>query len=227
MSSTNGTTAKTSRVKQVVEDDGMEPVVIMPIEKRILEIPIVGISPLMICNFSEKTRNQMEETQTKGKGAVKAKKEAKNIEECFNLARYIAHPDGWDGCNAVSFRAAMISACRLVDGLSMTNAKQLIFIEPDGYEHPSMIPLVRIYGEPVRHQGTVRVGQAKTADLRYRPLYWPWKAVLRVSFNPKWISEGSLANLVAIAGDACGVGEWRPTAPKSFTGTYGRWKIDL
>lgn len=216
--------AKTQTAAGEAED--FSPVVIMPILKKTVEIPIVGITPLIICNFSEKSRNQIEETQTKGKGAVKAKKEAKDIEQCFNLARYIADPEGWDGCNAVSFRAAMISACRLVDGLTMTNAKQLVFVEPDGYEKPSMIPLVRIYGEPECHRGSVRVGKDKTADLRYRPMYFPWKAVLRINFNPKWISEESIANLVAIAGDACGVGEWRPTAPKSFTGTYGRWKID-
>ncbi len=235
---TNGTTtrdrdaAKRTAKKpaaSVVEEEGISPVVIMPLTRQTIEIKIEGISPLLICNFAQKTITEMEAAQTKGKGAVKGKKPPKVIEDCYNGARYLAAADamqegGWDGVNAVSFRAAMISACRLVDGLNMTNAKQMIFVEPDGYDE-NMTPLVRIIGEPKMHRGTVRVGPQKTADLRYRPMYWPWAAMIRITHNPAWISAESLANLLAIAGEACGVGEWRPTAPKCFTGTMGRWKL--
>ncbi len=214
-----------NRFVREAEPEPFDQVVVLPIEQRTVEIPIAGITPLIICNFSRKILDQMEQAQTCGPNKVKKQKEAKDIQACYQGARYIADPEGWDGCNAVGFRGAMISACRLVDGLAMTNAKQLVFIEADGYEAETMIPLVRIEGEPKMHRGTVRVGPQKTADLRYRPLFWPWKAVIRITFNPQWISSESLANLLAIAGHACGVGEWRPTAPKSVTGSYGRWKI--
>ena len=62
------------------------------------------------------------------------------------------------------------------------------------------------------------------ADLRYRAQYWPWSAVLKVQVVSGQFDESSILALVDAAGIG-GVGEWRPTSPKSRTGDYGRFQI--
>ena len=57
---------------------------------------------------------------------------ARDFDDDFEQAKHIS-TEGWVGIPAGSFRAAMISACRLV-GFKMTLAKLSCFIIADGYD---------------------------------------------------------------------------------------------
>ena len=59
-----------------------------------------------------------------------------------------------------------------------------------------------------------------------RAQYWPWRALLRVQVISSQFDEGSFFALVDAAGIG-GVGEWRPTSPKSATGSYGTFRVDI
>lgn len=185
-----------------------------------LEIRIVGMSQLIVHAWSAKAIRIMEEAQA---GGVRKKKEPRNPKEDYEGAKYVSTA-GWEGVPSVSFKAALVGACRQVDGLPMTMAKRILFVERDGISTEGQ-GLVRIEGEARMRRDMVRL-ESGVADLRYRPEYSPWAATLRIRFNKNVLTHEAVANLVEQAGQFEGIGEWRPSSPKSATGEYGLWSID-
>ena len=183
----------------------------------ILTIGITGTSPLIMHAWSEKARKMILDKQM---GLPVPKKQPKNPEEDFNGARYVSG-EGWDGIPATAFKAAMVGACRMVDSLNMTQAKRMFFVEADD----PATGLVRIYGEPEMREDMVRL-ETGVADIRFRPQYWPWRCNVTVRFLSSIIRTEQVINLISLAGLTEGVGEWRPSAPKSATGTYGLWEVE-
>lgn len=83
--------------------------------------------------------------------------------------------------------------------------------------------LIEIHGEPRMREDMVRL-ETGVADLWYRAEYPEWSAALRISYNANMLSLEQLVNLVNAAGFG-GVGEWRPSAPKSASGSYGCFRV--
>lgn len=187
-------------------------------------IPIVGTTPLIVHNFSKKIMDQMAEAQrNKGPGRrAKTEHTPRDPEADYEAAMY-RFPDGRQGMVATAFKAAMVGACRHVNGLTMTLAKTLFFIHADGRSEDDK-PLVALQGDPRMLTAPVRVGNGK-ADLRYRPIFREWGATLDVEWNASLLSLEAVINLVQIAGWSSGVGDWRPSAPQAFAGEYGRFRI--
>lgn len=183
------------------------------IERGRIEVPIVGTSPLIVHRFDEKAKEMMlAAQQTK----TRAKKEPKDPVACFERSRYRL-ADGADGFPAVGFKAAMVDAARLFDGVKMTELRAALHVVGEGVEQ-----LIRIEAdEPRMREDTVRVGMG-TADLRYRAEYSPWSATLVVNFVPSMISVESVFAIVDAAGMG-GIGEWRPS--KAKTGIYGTFQV--
>lgn len=186
-----------------------------PIERGRAVIPIVGTAPLIVHRFDEKAKEMMlQAQQTK----TRAKKEPKSPIDCFERSMYRL-PDGGHGFPAVAFKAAMVDAARLFDGVKMTELRAALHVVGDGPDQ-----LVRITSaQPRMREDTVRVGMG-TADLRYRAEYNDWTADLIVNFIPSMISISSVIAIVDAAGLG-GVGEWRPS--KAKTGIYGTFCVDF
>jgi len=184
-----------------------------------IRLTVRGITPLIVCRMDQKTQDEM---RAKTEGKAKNAKEAKDPEREWNAARWVS-TDGWDGIHAAGVRAAVISAARSVDGLTMTELKQAIFVNADGYSAEG-VPLVRIDGKARCFTNICRTTTG-VAYPRHRPKYDDWKLTLNLTVNGHILSEEQAANLVALAGAFSGLGEWRPTAPKSMTGDFGRFEI--
>jgi hypothetical protein len=188
-----------------------------------LKVMIEGTAPLMIHRFSMKMRNAIEEKQT-AKDQVARKRPPKDYKAEFNGARYIAR-QGWDGFYAGCIRNAMIGAARYVDGLQMTKAKGLFFVEADGFDKDDGTPLVKIIGpKPVHDTRPVRL-ESGVADLRNRPRFDKWSAELRISFDADHISANDVVNLLARAGSQVGICEGRPGAPNSYGIGFGTFAV--
>jgi hypothetical protein len=198
-----------------VRRDNAEPIRLIRIEERTAAIPIVGVTPVIPHRWSEKSLRLMREAQSGSK--ARAKHAPKVPEEEAEAATYRL-PDGRPGIPATAFKAAIVGACRLFDGISLVQAKQAFFVNGEGSEQ-----LVAIDGTPTLREDTPR-NATGVADLRYRYAYWPWRALLLVTFLPTVVDEASVVALVAAAGTG-GVGDWRPSAPKSLTGTFGRFTV--
>lgn len=180
-----------------------------------LELRIEGVTPLIPHSWSEKSLQLMRSKQF-GQAARPAR-EAKNPEEEAHAATYWL-PDGRPGMPAVAFKAAMCSAVRYFEGLTMVAAKALFFVQGEGPDQ-----LVPIEGTPELWEATPR-NQGGVVDLRYRNRFYPWAATIVVRFLPARIDAQSVVALLDAAGRQ-GVGDWRPASPKSMTGVYGQWRV--
>lgn len=198
------------------------PLGVMIPEPKVLHLvlPIRGITPLIVCRMDQKTQNEL---RAATEGGARNKKEAKDPEKEWNSARWVS-TEGWDGVHAAGIRAAIISAARSVDGVTMAALKQGVFVKADG-QSAEGVPLVRITGEPKCFSNICRTTTG-VAYPRHRPKYDEWSMVLNLTINGHILSYAAAANLVALAGAFSGLGEWRPTAPKSMTGDFGRFEID-
>jgi hypothetical protein len=210
----NGTT------EQKVTPADKTQIIIQRIQPRIIQLEIVGVTPLLVCAWSEKARRQMLDKQMM---KTPAPRQPKNPElDVFN-SRYIC-TEGWDGVPAGGVKGCIVNACRAVLGLPMTLAKRLIFVHGQGLSTKGQ-SLVRIYGDHEMHEGMVTIDNGGTTDIRFRAIYRQWSIRLEIEFLANMISAEQVANLVELAGYVEGLCEHRPGSPKSNTGDFGRFQI--
>lgn len=195
---------------------------ITPPNFQSVTLRIEGNAPLMTHKFSEKMRKQMEAKQT-ATDATGKKREPKDYAAEFEAAKYIS-TSGWEGLPAGAIRAAMIAACRNVEGLSMTSAKGVFFIKADGREVTDGTPLVRIHGKSAHDTRPVRL-ESGVADMRNRPRYDDWHCEITIEFDADQLSAKDVANLLARAGLQVGLCELRPQGKKSFGGDFGTFQV--
>lgn len=195
-------------------------IVIERIQPKVLELEVVGITPLLVCAWSKKARQQMLDKQMK---KANRGKEAKNPEEDYKASLYVS-TEGWTGIPAGGVKGCLVNACRAVDGLPMTLAKRMLFVRADGVTAGGQ-ELVRVYGDHQMHEAMVRIDNGGTADIRFRAVYPQWSVKLQIEFLGSIISAEQVANLVELAGYVEGLCEHRPGAPKSCTGSNGRFQI--
>jgi hypothetical protein len=181
--------------------------------------------PLVIHRFSAKTKEQMKQKMETGKPAAsKRNRDPKSTDDLYREARYQSK-QGWDGFHAASIRNAMISACRLV-GFKMTLARLSIFVLADGVDaEEPQIPLVRIYGEPVKQEDMARV-ETGQPYVTVRAAYHGWKAKLRIRWDAGQFTVSDISNLLTRVGLQVGIGEGRPDSKNSAGMGWGLFEIE-
>lgn len=191
---------------------------------RVAEFKLIGTAPYVQLRFSQKAMNAMMD-KMKGGTQSKSKKirEARNFDDDFIQAQHISE-EGWVGIPAGSFRAAMISACRLV-GFKMTLAKLSLFIIADGIDKVDGVPLVKINGTPEPNIMAVR-NQTGVADIRCRPMWKEWSIKLRIQFDEDQFSLTDISNLLMRVGMQVGLGEGRPDSRESTGLGWGLFKLE-
>lgn len=190
---------------------------------EIVELPIRGTAPLVMNKFSNKAIQQIIATQEGGSQSLgKKKREPKDFEAAYRGAMHISR-EGWHGIPAGAFRNAAISACRTV-GYKMTHAKLAFFVLADGYEADDGTPLVRIVGEPKKHVGPARNDNG-SIDIRARPMWDEWTAVVRIRFDADMFSATDVANLIMRIGMQVGLCEGRPDSKNSGGVGWGTFEL--
>lgn len=209
-------TAAATALKAVTPDGVSERFVIQRPQFVEIVVKLVGLSPLMVHAWSEKARGLM---VAKHAGAPKTRKrEIRDPEQEFRDAAYRLD-DGAHAFPAGGFKAAAVSSCRLIDGITMVAAKSL-FVVPQEYVTITNPKPEKDKPWPTMDARPVRVGMG-AADLRYRPVYWPWACELRVRYVAGSTSAEQIGYLLMLGGEAVGVGEMRPERG----GNYGRFAI--
>lgn len=198
---------------------------IKPPNFQYAEFAIRGVAPLVIHRFSAKTKAQMKDKMETGKAAASKKnREARSTDDLFSEARY-RNKDGWDGFHAASVRNALISACRLV-GFKMTLAKLSIFVEADGWDEAEpQIPLIRIYGDPVKQEDMARV-ETGQPYVTVRPAYHGWRAKVRIRWDGDQFTLSDVTNLLSRVGMQVGIGEGRPDSKNSAGMGWGLFELE-
>ena len=197
---------------------------ITPPNFQVAELEIVGTAPYVQNKFSAKARGEIKAKQMAGSTAKSQKKhKPKDFGALYEQAMHISEKN-WHGIPAPAFRAALIDACRLV-GFKMTLAKQAIFILQDGVDKDDGTPLVKITeGSPKPFESYVRLPTG-VPDIRERPMWTEWAAVVRIQFDGDVFTLEDVTNLLARAGGQVGVGEGRPFSKKSHGMGWGTFEV--
>ena len=189
------------------------------IDADTLRVPIIGTSPLIVHNWSEKAKRQMLDAQ-QGRKKVK---EIRDPRADYESSLYRIDTDGHGdqyGFPVLAFKAATIGGARFYDkSVTMTMLRQCLFFK-GVVTKADPAQLVPIEGEPRMREDVVRVGQG--TDLRYRAEFPEWSAVLTITFVKSALSRNSVLSLIDAGGMGVGVGEWRPQR----SGEYGTYQID-
>lgn len=197
-------------------------IVIDKIGIKTMLVPIKGTSPLIVHNFSEKSKRQMLEAQ-QGKRSIK---EHRDPQAEFEAAFYRLHREGQPdayGFPAVGFKAATIGAARFYGkAVKMTEIRQCMFVKGE-FTKADPQQLVEIVGTPEMREDIVRLGgMSRSADLRYRPMFPEWSTTLEVQYVESTLSKESVLSLIDAGGLGVGIGEWRPEK----NGQFGCYQID-
>lgn len=174
------------------------------IKKHTASITIVGDSPLLINKFSEKSKREMLEKQTKrAKGAKEARDPLKEV-----AAATYRLPNGKYGIPASGLKNCAVSACKFIDGVPMTKAKGAFFVLEDG---DGLVEL-NVKGKPEVDERMVAVGPfgRKVKMARFRPRFDKWSCTFKVIYDPDTLSAEQLLNLYERAGFSIGLCEYRP-----------------
>jgi hypothetical protein len=184
---------------------------------------IMGDSPYVQHKFSEKARKEILDKQVAGSQSQSRKKRApRDLDADYKSAMHISE-EGWIGIPAPAFRNAMIGACRLVN-FKMVHAKISIFILADGIDAEDGTPLVKIDGEPERHEGFVRISMGGTSVVQ-RPMWRRWTASLKIEWDGDQFSLTDVSNLLERAGRQVGIGEGRNSSPNSNGLGWGSFHV--
>jgi hypothetical protein len=176
---------------------------------------LIGNAPLIVHAFPEKARKQMLDKQMKNaKGGRDARDPLAEVE----AAQYLL-PDGRHGFPAVGFKNAAVTACTSLADVTKVAARQAFRIEGLGmntegvlegsFIRTALVPLIA--HPPTIREDVVRLsGPSRSAEMRYRPEYFPWGVELTAIINPQVISLGQLVSMFQAAGHGVGIGDYRP-----------------
>lgn len=217
--------AKVKKTEEAVVEKKSGIFHIPPPNMGIASFHLIGTSPLMVSAFTQKAINKMKEVHEAGSRARSKKtREARNFEADYEAAFHRSH-EGWAGMPAGAFRTAMVDSCRLV-GFAMTKAKLAIFIEHDGLDTVTQVPLVKIIGKPEMRIKPER-NENGSMDLRSRPVWEAWEVDLRLRFDLDMFGLEDVTNLLSRAGMQVGIGEGRPNSRNSTGIGFGLWEVDM
>jgi len=190
---------------------------------RLVAVRITGKTPYMQHRFSKKGE-YMAKQQEGSTGRGKKQHAARNYPQDFADAQHVGS-NGRCGIPAPAFRAAMISACRLV-GFQMTKAKLSVFVENDDYCVKDGTPLVHLIA-PDPEMSTMVVRNATgVIDIRARPLWRKWGADVRLTYDADQFTATDVINLLMRAGAQVGIGEGRPDSKQSAGMGYGMFFVE-
>jgi hypothetical protein len=211
-----------SEEKKKTEEQKRVRVAITPPNFQTAIFTIQGTTPYVQNRFG--ARDDLMRSHEEGSvGKNKKKRTPKNFNALYEKAKHRAE-DGWCGIPAGAFRAAMISACRVV-GFKMTLAKLSVFVDEDGFDKEDGTPLVRITGKERRNDAPVR-NFTGVIDIRARPMWSPgWSAKVRIRWDADQFSLTDVTNLLARVGGQVGIGEGRADSRESVGVGWGHFRV--
>lgn len=209
-------------------------VTIKNIDRKTIQIRIVGDSPLIVHAWSEKAKRMMLEAQQKVT-KTKAKEIRRPFQEFVDSMYWLSEkPKGDTDEELEEAFVEAVKSGKARWGFPVTAVKQAansaayrngwvknqmelrgsyFLSSPDGdyFEIKGTTPEIR--------EDMVRIGMG-SADLRYRGEFSGWYADLTLEYNASGnMTLDQIVNCIQAGGFSCGIGEWRPEKDGSF-GTF-------
>lgn len=203
-----------------------------PIQRRIVTVRLVGVSPLIQHRWAEKAKRLIREKQQEGK-KTKNRDLRDPKQEVKDATYWCDEKETIPGVPAVAIKTAVIEAAHNDLGYPRTLLRKAMFIFPMGRE--IVLPLESASGngkastkakkeappEGVLTEDMVRVGQGST-DMRYRPYFYDWAVTTKWEVDSELLQVEDLVTLLDRAGFGVGIQEWRPQKG----GEFGRFRVD-
>lgn len=185
-----------------------------PLNLETIKLKIIGDSELIVHAWSEKAKKEMLAAQQK----KKVPKEIRDPEKEYKAAFYVIDPkQEIYGFPALAMNVAIIEAAHKNIGIEKTLVKKAIRIL--GNHYVKGMHLLTIHGSKGEmREDMVRIGMG-SADLRYRPMFFPWHMEFMVRYDADLVSSETVVNLINRTGFGVGLGEWRPER-KGVSGTF-------
>lgn len=144
----------------------------------------------------------------------KSTRELRNLDDEYNKCFHYTKDKKY-GFPASGFFGAMLDAAVACD-IPKTELKRAVRIIGDIYE-------IKYKKLNRRIDNPRRAGINSTPDERHRPEFVDWEIEILIQYDKNLISAEQIINLLNRAGFSSGLGDWRPSAPKS--GTHGMFRV--
>lgn len=190
-----------------------------------LDFPIIGTAPYVQQAMSEKTKRALAEQYATQEGPARKKTRVKrNYDEDMANACHRSE-EGWYGIPAPAFRAACIDVMRMTN-YKMTNAKMSIFCRGNGWDAADPgTSLVRLIAPPPRQRQDAMRNTGGGVDIRIRPEWRYWMAVVTLRWDGGQFDAQDVLNLLTRAGEQVGIGEGRPFSKDSYGQGWGTFEV--
>lgn len=190
--------------KVAKKQEAQQRITIPPINFKTARVTLVGVTPLLVHQFSEKSKREIEE-----KHALKAKnkKGARDpmAEYQSSLYTYPGKKNTY-GIPTGGIKNCAVTACKFIDGFPMTLARGSFHVLDNG---SGLIPIKG--SKPRMDSRMVNIGGFKKIKTpRYRGIFDKWAVTFDVKYNEGVISAEQLVNLYENAGFSVGLCEFRP-----------------
>jgi len=187
-------------------------VILEPLQVGLLRVNIKGTAPLILENWSVKTRQQMALSHTGEQ--TEMIRSARNPEEEAKEKLYLTSK-GKYAFPASGLKKAMVSACTSTNK-KITKTFLMQAIHVIGTEGN----LVEFSSPGYRVQEDIgRVGPSKTPRPIWRPVFDSWEAAVLVRYNKAIISPAQIVNMMNLAGFSVGLCGWR-VEKSGYNGTF-------
>ena len=216
---------KTTKQETIIE--------IRPIETEIIQIRIVGDTPLIVHAWSEKAKRMMLEAQMK---ITKTKaKEIRDPFDDFIQSLYWlsgkpeeSTPEAFDNAirNGAKFGFPVGAIKLAANAAAYRNGwvKNQMGLRGAYFLKTKYGEMAEIQGcVPEMREDMVRIGNG-SADLRYRGEFRNWSMEFIMEYNASGnMTIEQILNCIEAGGFVCGIGEWRPEKD----GDYGRYHLEV
>lgn len=179
---------------------------------KTVTITIVGNTSLLVNRFDEKCMKEIEE-KYRGKAKKKELEDLATAEQEYLRSLYVVKGNVGAkgtvyGIPAAGLKNCAVSACRFVDGVTMTVASGAFHVVND---FGGLVPIICKDG-PEMDERMVRVGNFgnKKPATRRRGRFDKWEIEFDIMYNSGVISAEQLLNLYENAGFSIGLCEYRP-----------------
>lgn len=207
-------------------------IAITPIDIKLVNVRIVGDSPLIVHAWSEKAKRMMLEAQM-GVTKTKAREHKNPVDDFINSMYWLteAPKEGtekafldavkkgakWGFPVGAIKQAANSAAYRLKWVKNQMELRGAYFLKSEYGD------MAEIKGSiPEMREDMVRVGMG-SADIRYRGEFKNWSMDLILEYNASGgMSLEQIMNCINAGGYCCGIGEWRPEKD----GDFGKFHIE-
>lgn len=186
---------------------------ITPIKTKTLKVRVGSLDGSTY--IPHRLTNEIAEEITAREVGKSKQKKLRDFDEEFERCFYYT-PDKKYGIPASAFMAAILEGTKETE-IPKAQIKRVVRVLGDVY------PLKYKKMER-RVDFPRRSGRTGAPDVRHRPEFIDWSCDIIIEYATDRISPDQIVNLLGLAGFHCGVGDWRPSSPRS-SGTHGMFRV--